>query len=137
VLRSLPLPALAALFLFLPGRARAAEVSATSPAGDRVAVASGKVVTVSDLQTQKVLMKMQAHKAAVTALAYAPDGKLLASANADGGLVVFDAATGKTVWVNKALAGVKALQFSKDGKKVKAVAPGGTRVFSLATGKQE
>jgi WD40 repeat protein len=128
---------LAALaFLLAPRLAPAADVSAKSPAGDRIATASDKAICVTDLQSQRLLMKMQAHKCAVTALVYSPDGKSLASADKEGGVVLFDAATGKMLWKAEALPGVNVLQMSKDGRKVEAKAPGGTRVFNLATGKE-
>src|SRR5437899_2710636 len=77
--------ALAALALAaLAGRAGAQQaVTARSPDGARVATAKQKTIDVFDAKTGKVLMRMVAHKADVSALAYAPDGKLLASGDRD------------------------------------------------------
>jgi WD40 repeat protein len=122
-------------FLVSPAAAQQA-ISAKSPGGDRVASASKTVIEVFDQKTNKVLMKVRAHKADIQALIYAPDGKLLASADKDGVVNMLDAATGKMIWTAKALPGVNVLSFSADGKKVTAKAPGGSQTFSVATGKK-
>src|SRR5262245_4138605 len=70
---------------------------AVSPDGKLEAIAKDKDITVSTGQPPKILMKMRAHTADITALAYSPDGKMLFSADKDGTVNTFDSATGKTI----------------------------------------
>jgi WD40 repeat protein len=119
------------------GRAPAqAQVSADSPDKARVAKAEKETITVSDVKSGKILMKIKAHKKDVSALAYAPDGKVLVSADGDGEVCFFDAATGRMVRKINAAPGVNKLEFSRDGRDLTAKAPGATRKFDVATGKE-
>jgi WD40 repeat protein len=112
------------------------KVTAKSPDGKRLATADKTDVQIFDDATGKIVIKIRAHQADVSALAYAPDGKLLASADKDGSVCLIDAATGKLSLKLKAAAGVNKLTFSQDGKTITVAAPGATRKFELATGKE-
>src|SRR5947209_5119697 len=80
--------------------ARAADQapSAPSPDGKLVAVADGKAVVLRDAASGKDLRKVLAHKNDVSAVAFAPDGRVIASADKAGLVVTFEAATGKQIW---------------------------------------
>jgi WD40 repeat protein len=117
-------------------RAQQQSVTAKSPDGKRIAEANGKAIEIKDAQTNKVLIKVLAHTVDVTALAYAPDGKVLASADKDGKVNFIDIATGRLTRTLKANASVSKLAFSPDGKKIEADAPTGKRTFEVATGKE-
>jgi WD40 repeat protein len=60
-----------------------------SPDGARLAV-SGNRVTVWDLARRKLLLALPEERGDVWALAWSPDGKLLATGSSDGALVIWD-----------------------------------------------
>ena len=79
------------------------------------------------------------HNNAICAIAFSPDGKLLASAGAETELRIWDVATGKCL---KILAGhrnvILAVAFSRDGKKVATGAADNTaKIWNVATGALE
>ena len=115
---------------------RAAPITAKSPDGKQVASANGKKIEIKDAQTDKALRSIVAHTADVTALAYAPDGKTLASADKEGAVKLLDVATGRAFLALKANPGVSKLKFSANGRKLEVKAPNGTRTFELETGKE-
>jgi RNA polymerase sigma factor (sigma-70 family) len=80
----------------------------------------GMVVNLNDLETGKLTQQIEA-KAAVTAVAYSPDGKYLAYAT-DLAIVLRDAKTAKEIRKIKAPNHVTALAFSPDNKLVAAKA---------------
>jgi WD40 repeat protein len=75
-------------------------------------------ITFWDLTTGKKLAESQAaHKGSVTAVAFSPDGKTLASAGADRTLRLWQSGTGKQARKAEGLpAGVERLAFSPDGR---------------------
>jgi len=70
-----------------------------------------------NLPTGRLLLVHGVHSSVVQAMAWSPDGKLLASGSADAAVQVWDAHTGKTLLTYKGHAGiVEAVAWSPDGK---------------------
>ncbi|HEY3350952.1 MAG TPA: PQQ-binding-like beta-propeller repeat protein [Thermoanaerobaculia bacterium] len=102
-----------------------AEVSgvAVAPAGDRVAVAFTDVdVRLVDAATGRVALTISDLDMAAFALAFSPDGRLLACGCADGRVSVRDAKTGARVRADESHAEpIGAVGFSPDGAWVTSV----------------
>jgi WD40 repeat protein len=118
-----------------------------SPNGRQVAggsaLASNEVV-VLDAATGAVVQSFKGHEKQITGVAYAPDGKRLASISVDNTVRVWDLATGHAVHTlrlgSKATAGsvVQGLAFSSDGKRLAAAGRGETvKVWDAETGQQQ
>jgi WD40 repeat protein len=101
---------------------------AFSPDGRTIvtgATYSDNVVRSWDALTGKIKGRWRGHKDGIEAIAYAPDGLLVASGSDDGTVRLWDAATGKEIGCLDARDGaVKAIAFSPDGK---TLASGGER----------
>lgn len=124
------------LALLLAADARAQAVPrATSPDRKFEASATGAVINISTGQPAKLLIQIRSGTDDVTALAYSPDGKLLASGDKGGSVRLFAAATGKALLALRAGAGVTKVAFSADGRTVAATAGGKATKFDVATGK--
>lgn len=66
---------------------------------------------------RRTILKLQGHEDSITALAYSPDGKLLASADREGRVCVWNAASGEQLHrLDAHKGGTYALVFSPDGK---------------------
>jgi len=114
------------LFPFLPRRD--ATLSGAVPAGD--ALPAGAVARVGSVRLR--------HAGAVFAVAYAPQGKVLASAGGDGAVRLWDAATGQEIrclhWTEDAVTGVA---FSPNGNTLAAVSRDGRlAVWDAASGQE-
>jgi WD40 repeat protein len=94
-------------------------------------------VVVWDGATGKRIARPAGHDGAVTCIAYAPGGKVLASGGIDRTVRLWDPATGKQLRVLAVHKGaVTALAFSPDGRLVASAGQSGlTRVSSVASGK--
>jgi WD40 repeat protein len=111
------------------------ELTVTSPDGKRILSAKDKVLSVSDVATQKLVMKIQGHTKDITGIGFSPDGKMLGSVDQGGSLKLFDAATGKeTLSIQTGVGG--GLSFGGDGKTVKVKSGDTAKTFDLATGKE-
>ena len=94
--------------------------AAFSPDGHTVAVGEVGVepvdVTFRDSETGKIVTRFTGHKAGVHALAFAPDGRTLATAGIDSCIKVWDVITGKElITFSSGDTLVKAIAFSPDG----------------------
>jgi WD40 repeat protein len=138
-------PALCALLLGLAGFAaddpeppkpKPKAPTAVSPDKRKTATAAKNVITVTDSQTGKQIMSIRAHTDDVASLSYAPDGKLLASADKGGTLCLFDAAAGKAVWKHATnLKGDGTVAYSPDGKNLTWTVGKTVKTIDAATGK--
>jgi WD40 repeat protein len=128
------LPLLAVLAVG-PHRLAAEAPSAKSPDGKRFAQANDKTLVVS--ADQRIVFKTLAHDAAITALAFSPDGKLLASADKDGKVNLLDAATGKLVLTVKSISGANKLAFSANGRVLEVKSPTATKQYDPMTGREK
>jgi RNA polymerase sigma factor (sigma-70 family) len=95
------------------------------------------LICLLDVATGQELQKFEGHQSSIQAIAFAPDGKTLASASYDATLRLWDVATGKEL---RRIEGIPRdmilLVFSPDGKTLAAHAGDGTiRLWEIATGK--
>jgi WD40 repeat protein len=92
---------------------------AISPDGTRIAVGATDGVNVYRTATRSVLHTLKGHRLPIKALAYSPDGKLLASGSVDATVRLWEAATGKEKAVLRGHAStVTCLAFSPDGRRL-------------------
>jgi WD40 repeat protein len=117
-----------------------------SPDGRRLAGACGRQpgdVSVLDAATGKEVLSLKGHQKQIAAVAYAPDGKRLASLSMDNTVRVWDTATGQALHTlplgGKPIGGAdgRGLAYSPDGKRIAAAAPiGAVKVWDAATGQE-
>ena len=129
------LPVIVAIVFCGSGRLWAEAPSAKSPDGKRVATTDDKTLIVS--ADQKIVFKTLVHKSAITALAFSPDGKQLASVDKDGKLNLMDATTGKLVLTLTSVAGADTLSFSANGGVLEVKTPTATKKYDTATGAEK
>jgi WD40 repeat protein len=126
------------VLIALPAKAptQPREIAAVSPDGRIVAVADGANVVMAEAKTGKVLWKGSGHKAPVTALAFSPDGKLLASGSKDKTVYVWESPAGKVLWSVATPVAVTAMKFSVDAPSLVVIGTDGAqREFHAVTGK--
>jgi outer membrane protein assembly factor BamB len=92
------------------------EVRAVSPDQRSIVVANGTKVDRIDAASQKVVWSFQGGNGNVTALAFAPDGRVVGVGTAGNEVRALDAPTGKVLWNAKSPAAVIRVTFSPDGK---------------------
>jgi WD40 repeat protein/serine/threonine protein kinase len=121
----------------LPAHSGGATALALSPGGDRLASAGNKTndpltgplaseVKVYSAATGELLLTFKNHTAVITALAFSPDGKRLASASQDGTVKVWNVGNGEVLQDLEGHAGgATAVAFSGDGDRLASASHGG------------
>jgi RNA polymerase sigma factor (sigma-70 family) len=111
------------------------QLGVLSPDRKVIAGAQGKNVTLFDAETGKELRQFAGHSEEVSGLAFAPDGKILASGSKDKTVFLWDIATGKTIAKFSHQEPVVSVIFSPDGKQVVVRGKSMTSEIDAATGK--
>jgi WD40 repeat protein len=134
---------------------RLGEGVAFSPDGKRVASVCLDQISIWDAQTGEEIVALNRGRFCIDALAFDPDGRLLASGDLRGVVKVWDAATGREVWTYTPAhappitlgmnpAGVQQVAFSPDGKRLAAALgssqdaadPGEVKIWDAADGRE-
>jgi WD40 repeat protein/uncharacterized caspase-like protein len=93
-------------------------------------------ITVWDIQSGRVVTTISAHSDIVSALAFSPDGRSIASGSGDKTAKIWDVSTGRLLWTLEGHTNrVGSVLFSRDGKQV--VTAGwleDSRIWDVATG---
>lgn len=108
---------------------------ALSPDGKTLADASMRSLRVRlwERETGKLLRECEGHEATVRWIAFAPDGKSLATGDVDGTVRLWDVATGKELFHRGNKRRVASVCFSPDGK-VLAVGGGKAQFWDVSSG---
>jgi WD40 repeat protein len=111
---------------------------AFSPAGQRLALAGGRAVLLWDPASAAEPLALGGHTGTVLAVAFSPDGALIAAGGADGTVQVWEAATGRRAAVCQGhTAPVHCVAFSPDGQRLAAGGEDDTVwIWEVATGRE-
>jgi RNA polymerase sigma factor (sigma-70 family) len=101
--------------------------------GHLMAWEHGGEVILHDLEADKELRRLRGHQGNVLAVAFSPDGTLLASADRRGVVLLHEVATGKQL---QQVMGGPALAFLPDGKVLATADRAGVRLWDVAAGKE-
>jgi WD40 repeat protein len=105
--------------------------------GNVIATASGEELQLWEVSTARDLRRMNGPLQSIRSVAFAPDGKLLASSGFGGCLQLWDAASGREIRRVPALHGrVGQVAFSPDGKAFAAGDERGAHLWETATGRE-
>lgn len=109
-----------------------------SPDGKELAVASNKGIWIYDARTGAEVALLSGHQEDVLAIAYAPNGKMLASAGRDETVRLWNPKTGENLATLTGHGGlVTSVAFSPDGKQLFSGSGDGTvRLWSIQTRQQ-
>lgn len=109
-----------------------------SPNGKELAVASDKGIWIYDARTGAEVVLLSGHQGDVLAIAYAPNGKMLASAGRDETVRLWNPKTGESLATLTGHGGlVTGVAFSADGKQLVSGSGDGTvRLWSTRTRRQ-
>lgn len=102
----------------------------------RVAWCEGSEIVLAGMPTGKEVRRWQAHEHFAGPLAFAPDGKLLASAGTDYRTRLWELPAGKEIHNLGEDGGQHGLHFSEDGRRLATQGPNRTHVWDVASGKQ-
>jgi WD40 repeat protein len=102
----------------------------------RVAWCEGSQIVLAEMPTGKEVCRWQAHVRFAGLLAFAPNGKLLASAGTDYRTRLWELPAGKEIYNLGEDGGQHGLHFSGDGRRLATQGLNRTHVWDVASGKQ-
>ena len=114
-------------------------IAAFSPDGKRIVLASyDSTVRIWDIETNKVIRRLEGHTYCVNSAAFSPDGKQIVTASTDDTERIWDAETGKEVsCLVGHTASVYSIVFSPDGERIVSASSDHTvRIWDALSGKE-